>query len=128
MTLILTGLFPFGIVMGADSAYTQKVTDNLGRTRLRILTGLRKVYEIPKIKAGISCWGKGIIENGTCITDVWLSDFIKSREDQYDTTHAFAILLQERALLLCFRICMSGVRLERLKCSAIFSRLSPSST
>lgn len=93
MTLILTWLFPFGIVLGADSALTQSVSDTLGRRRRRILTGVRKVYSIPKIHAGVSCWGTGTIGNYT--TDVWLSDFIASHENQYNTIHDFAILLQD---------------------------------
>lgn len=95
MTLVLTWLFPFGIVMGADSALTQKVTDNLSRTRYRVLTGFRKVHWIPKIQAGVSCWGTGITEDNNCVTDFWLSDFITSNVVQCNTIHDFAILLQD---------------------------------
>lgn len=96
MTLVLTWLFPFGIVMGADSAVTYRnfyVIDPSGRRRPRILTGCRKVFQIPKIRAGISFWGKGTIGNIT--TDAWLSNFIISQEEQYENIHDFAILLQD---------------------------------
>jgi hypothetical protein len=93
MTLVLTWLFPEGIVMGADSAVTQHASTPSGRRIPRILTGLRKVYHIPKINAGISCWGKGRI--GNYPVDVWLPDFIDSHENEYDTIYDFAILLQD---------------------------------
>jgi len=96
MTLILTWLFPFGIVMGADSAITYPhlyVTEPNGRRRPRILTGVRKVFQIPKIHAGISFWGAANIGNQT--TDAWLSEFIISQENRYNNIHDFAILLQD---------------------------------
>lgn len=94
MTLVLTWLFPFGICMGADSAISYKsyITESSGRKRRRILTGGMKTLQIPKIKAGISFWGEGNIGDDT--TDVWLSDFIFSRRNQYTTIHDFATLLQ----------------------------------
>jgi len=92
VTLILTWLFPEGIIMGTDSAVTQPRTTPTGRTFNRILTGLKKVFHIPKINAGISCWGKGNI--GDYTVDVWLPDFISSHEEEYDTIHGFALLLQ----------------------------------
>ena len=93
MTLILTWLFPEGIVMGADSAVTQTVPSPSGRGKRRILTGYRKVYKIQKINAGISCWGTGKV--GEFRTDIWLPDFISSRESEYDSLHSLAILLQD---------------------------------
>lgn len=95
MTLVLTWLFPFGICMGADSAisYNSYITEPSGRKRRRILTGGTKTLWIPKIKAGISYWGEGCIDNVT--TDVWLSDFVFSHKDQYDNISDFATLLQD---------------------------------
>jgi len=95
MTLIQTWLFPFGISMGSDSAisYNTSITEPSGRKRMRILTGCTKTLWIPKIKAGISYWGDGNIDNVT--TDVWLSDFIFSRRDQYNNISDFAVLLQD---------------------------------
>ena len=48
---------------------------------------------IPKINAGISFWGEGKIGRDT--TDVWLSDFIYTRRDDYNDIHDFGILLQD---------------------------------
>jgi hypothetical protein len=81
--------------MGADSAisYNSYITEPSGRKRKRILTGGTKTLWIPKINAGISYWGEGNI--GDVTTDVWLSDFIFSHEDQYDSISDFAILLQD---------------------------------
>ena len=88
-------MFPFGIVMGADSAITFRnryVIDNSGRRRPLILLGGTKIFPIPKIHAGISFWGNANIGNST--TFEWLSNFIYSRENEYNNIHDFAILLQ----------------------------------
>ncbi|MCJ7559258.1 hypothetical protein MUO79_01405 [Candidatus Bathyarchaeota archaeon] len=66
--------------------------DYLGRKRPLILTGGRKIFPIPKIHAGLSFWGDAIIGNST--TFEWISNFIYSRENQYNDIHDFAILLQ----------------------------------
>jgi len=79
--------------MGTDSAVTRTITTPSGKATRRILTGYRKVYEIPKIKAGISFWGKGKI--GNFPLDVWIPDFIQSHEDEYDNIHDFSFLLQD---------------------------------
>jgi len=94
MTLVLTWLFPFGICMGADSAisYNSFITEPSGRKRRRVLTGGMKILQIPKIKAGISYWGEGNIGSDT--TDVWLSNFIFSNRDRYNSIHDLAVLLQ----------------------------------
>lgn len=94
MTLVLTWLFPFGICIGADSAISYKsyITEPSGRKERRILTGGIKILQIPKIKAGVSYWGEGNI--GCDTTDVWISNFIYSRRNEYDNIHAFATLLQ----------------------------------
>jgi len=87
MTLILTEISNFGIAMAADSA----VTDITNR---RVLTGVRKLQFIDKLKAGISVWGKGMINNTP--TDVWLQDFINSQITNYESLYDFAILLQNK--------------------------------
>lgn len=90
--------------MGADSAITYPntlVTLPNGRRRPRILTDCTKVFKIPKINAGISFWGKSF---GNDSTDVWLSEFITSREDEYNNISEFAILLQNELRTLVPRI------------------------
>jgi hypothetical protein len=96
MTLILTWLFPFGIFMGADSAVTftsQFVTDASGERKPLILTGGKKVFPIPKIRAGISFWGDANVGDST--TFEWISNFIYSHRSQYNNIHDFAALLQD---------------------------------
>ena len=93
MTLILTWLFHEGIVMGTDSAVTRTIASPSGVRIRRILTGYKKVYHIPKINAGISCWGKGEVDGYPL--DVWLPDFI-SHEENYGDIHELAISLQNR--------------------------------
>ena len=61
MTLILTEISPWGILMAADSAVTQQI-DIDGRPRQqRVLIGVNKLQVIPKLKAGIAVWGQGIM-------------------------------------------------------------------
>ena len=78
--------------MGADSALTHRgeyITDRFGMRRPRISTG-DKVFQIPKIHAGISYWGEATIGGQT--TDQWISAFVQSA--QYSTIDDFAVLLQ----------------------------------
>ncbi len=104
MTLVLTWLFPTGIVMGADSAITYRgsyVTGPHGRRQPRILTDCVKVVHVPKINAGVSFWGKSI-RNKT--TDVWLSEFITDHNEEFNDLHEFATLLQNELRGLVPRI------------------------
>ncbi len=74
MTLVLTELSFFGIVMAADSA----VTHTQPQTGLKyvIPNEAQKLRVIPYLNAGISCWGLGSIAGMP--TDQWLSNFINS--------------------------------------------------
>lgn len=72
MTLILTELSTQGIAMVADSAVT---STSGGRIIVRANVA-QKLYEIPYLQAGISCWGIGMISGVR--TDQWLSDFINN--------------------------------------------------
>jgi len=51
---------------------------------------LRPIY---KLQAGISVWGQGEIDGVD--TDIWLSEFIKRNEKNYNSLQEFAILLQD---------------------------------
>ncbi|MFE3846181.1 hypothetical protein ACFL1L_04920 [Thermoplasmatota archaeon] len=86
MTLILTEISKFGIAMVADSAVT--FADGVTRT----LSGVQKLQPIKKINAGISCWGEGTIKK--IDTDIWLSEFIRSKRRDYNSINEFALLLQ----------------------------------
>src|SRR5258706_2019567 len=91
MTLIITELSKFGIVMVADSAvtFTEILPD--GSQFHHVLNGAQKLQAIPYLKAGISVWGLGSIptQNGNLSTDVWINDFI-SRHSQVSALSDFA--------------------------------------
>lgn len=91
MTLLLTWLFPFAIIMGADSAATYRNPETGEITD--ILTGIQKVFHIPKINAGISCWGNARV--GDENLDTWLPRFIQDNEDSYESINDFSLLLQD---------------------------------
>lgn len=93
MTLVLTEISQYGMVMGADSAVTQKILLPNGRMESRVLTGVHKLLPVPYLQAGISCWGYGQI--GNCETDIWLSDFIRRQQGQSQTLQGFATQLQD---------------------------------
>ncbi|MHA1972652.1 MAG: hypothetical protein ACTSW1_06660 [Candidatus Hodarchaeales archaeon] len=90
MTLILTWLFPFGIVMGADSALTLR---NPHTYEITGIETVQKIYHIPKINAGISCWGNGKV--GEIPIETYLPAFIEERENEYSNIDEFATILKE---------------------------------
>jgi|SRR4030042_1099424 len=94
MTLILTELSKFGIAMATDSAitYTDARTPD-GKLKDRVFYGLRKLFPIPKLKAGVSFWGYGDFQG--VYLDNWLENFIEKMEPKYDSLKDFAILLQD---------------------------------
>lgn len=97
MTLILTEISNFGIVMAADSAVTEKIVQPNGTIIYRVLTGVRKLQVIDKLNAGVSVWGEGGIPPNTLNnmpTDIWLEGFINSQRSNYNSLHDFALLLQ----------------------------------
>lgn len=106
MTLVLTEISKFGIAMAADSAVTCDEPSPSGKTVPRVLTGVKKLQVIRKIQAGISVWGQGDIEvkDKIYFTDIWLTDFIENRKDDYSSLHDFAVLLQEE-----LRTCISPI-------------------
>jgi hypothetical protein len=79
MTLIITEINEFGIVMVADSALTQTVVVRPGVTRRRILQGVQKLQVVPNLCAGISMWGRATTK-GNMPVDVWLKEFINENE------------------------------------------------
>ena len=93
MTLILTELSKFGIAMATDSAITYPSKTPDGEFKNRVFEGLRKLFPIPKLKAGISFWGYGDFQD--VYLDDWLKNFIEKKEPQYNSLKDFAILLQD---------------------------------
>lgn len=93
MTLVLTEISPYGIVMGADSAVTCEIQLPGGSQGQRVLVGVQKLLPIPYLGAGVSCWGYGYI--GNIQTDIWLNDFIQRHEGQLGTLQEFAFSLRD---------------------------------
>jgi len=93
MTLILTEITQLGVAMAADSAVTRTISLSGDRSITRVLTGVQKLHYIPKINAGISCWGQGNI--GPLPMDIWLQDFILGRINEYNSLEDFARLLEQ---------------------------------
>ncbi len=93
MTLVLTEISSYGIVMGADSAVTCQTPLPNGQIGNRVLMGVQKLFPIPYLQAGASCWGYGQI--GNIETDIWLGEFITRCQGQSQTLQAFATLLRD---------------------------------
>ncbi len=57
MTLVLTEISKTGIAMAADSALTKDRPLPGKQVNVpRVYTGAKKLFQIPKLKAGISIW------------------------------------------------------------------------
>ena len=83
--------------MAADTAVTIKSQLPNGNVAYRVLTGVRKLQLIPKLKAGVSVWGEGTIRvnaNTIIDTDLWLADFIDRNSPNYASLNDFASLLE----------------------------------
>ena len=100
MTLLLTWLFPCGIIMGADSIATYRDRET-GEIRA-FSTGIQKVFPIPKIHSGVSFWGNAQV--GLIDIEEWMPKFISEREDDYDTIHDFSIILRDEISRYTLRI------------------------
>jgi hypothetical protein len=83
MTLIISELTSYGIVMVADTTVTHTAILPSGRIE-RVLNGVQKLQIIPYLPAGVSMWGLGNItlsNKSTISTDIWLVDFIRRHSD-----------------------------------------------
>lgn len=93
MTLVLTEISPYGIVMGADSAVTYKTQLPDGSETWRVLNGVQKLIPVVHLNAGVSCWGYGKIDS--IETDIWLRDFIERHVADTKNLKQFALALQD---------------------------------
>jgi len=98
MTLIITELSPFGIVMVGDTAQT---VDSLNADRTigeRAFFGLIKVIPVPKLNAGLAYWGWTKMppndEDHGVWMDWWLRDLVDKRQADYNTLEDLAKLLE----------------------------------
>jgi len=104
MTLILTELSKFGIAMAADSALTVPLRKPDGTIGDKVYYGAKKLFTIPKLKAGISYWGWGDIpypgadwfdKNKLERTELWLPHFLERSKERYNSISDLAQLLEE---------------------------------
>jgi len=110
MTLILTEISKLGIAMAADSAVTTREISPSGQFIQQVLKGVTKLHLIHKLDAGISIWGQGRIDGVS--SNIWLEDFIRTKEEEYDTLSSFASLLQEELRRYIPDIDVSNPRFE----------------
>lgn len=81
MTLVITEISRFGVVMTADTAETISVQGMSGAWYTRIKYGTPKLFPIVPLNGGVSFWGAGEIyvaasKSSRMPTDVWLEDFV----------------------------------------------------
>lgn len=97
MTLIITELSDFGIVMVGDTAQTIDSITPSGTMQNRAFYGLIKVLPVQKLQAGVSYWGWAKMppdDNRGRWMDWWLHDIIYNRRGEYDTLYDLAQLLE----------------------------------
>jgi len=104
MTLILAEFSHYGIAMATDSALTHTVLKPDGTVGDKDYYGARKLFVVPKLNAGISCWGWGEIpERGASweegqrkfMTELWLPFFLETNKANYNTISGLAMLLEK---------------------------------
>jgi len=104
VTLILTEFSHYGIAMATDSALTRTVLKPDGTVGDKDYYGARKLFVVPKLNAGISCWGWGEIpERGASweegqrkfMTELWLPFFLETNKANYNTISELAMLLEK---------------------------------
>jgi len=93
MTLIITEVSRYGIVMVADSAITSITTKNGNIHSISIEeNGATKLSKIDYLNAGISWWGLATINNKN--TEEWLSEFIEKNKNNCKSVSEFAKKLE----------------------------------
>jgi hypothetical protein len=96
MTLIVSEVSKFGVVMVADSAITTQQSDILPsgqQVPLYVRLGAAKVKQVPGKPIGTSFWGMGRIAN--IPTDIWLDDFFSNRIKPESTLEEICNILAE---------------------------------
>jgi len=94
MTLIITEVSRYGIVMVADSAITSITTKNGNIHSINIEeNGATKLSKIDYLNAGISWWGLATIsEKGT---EEWINEFIEKNKNDCKSVSEFAKKLEK---------------------------------
>ena len=84
MTIIVTQINKFGIVLGSDS--------NISNDRT-VIKEDKKIFEIRKLKSAL-CTAGSYSVNGTILSE-WLLNFISGNESKYSTLKEFTELLSK---------------------------------
>ena len=100
MTLILTELTKYGIVMVADNAITITCSAPDGTIKERSFKGLTKLFPIEKIQAGLSYWGWSTVKpfqkiQKGILFDWWINAFLIENNDEYSSLEELALLLEK---------------------------------
>jgi len=104
MTLILTELTSLGIAMAADSAITKDIRKPDGTIGEKVYYGAKKLFIVPKLRAGIAYWGWVYIpqpgedwsseERKLDLVELWLPYFLEKNKQDYDSIADLAQLLE----------------------------------
>jgi hypothetical protein len=104
VTLILTELSSLGITMAADSAITREVRKPDGTIGEKVYSGARKLFVVPKLRAGIGYWGWVYLpqpgsdwssgERTFDLLELWLPSFLDSNVERYNSIADLAELLE----------------------------------
>jgi len=97
MTLIITELSEFGIVMAGDSAITLSGVTPIKAFGDRAFFGLKKVIPVYKINAGIAYWGWTKMPphcDEVPWFDEWLESYLFLNQHKYSSIHELAALLE----------------------------------
>jgi len=103
MTLIVTELSYLGIAMAADSALTQEIRKPNGTIGDKVYYGAKKLFTVPKLRAGIAYWGwgdvpqpgAGWLNQGRLPTELWLPHFLEEKKECFDSISTLAQLLED---------------------------------
>ena len=117
MTLIITELSYFGIVMAADTAETVSSVNVRGLIEDRAFFGLTKLLPIKKLQAGISYWGWAKMppsSNNGVWMDWWLNHFLVRHRNNYNTISDLAKLLEKELRKIVPPLSKSALELNPL--------------
>jgi len=101
MTLVVSELRRYGVVMVADCAVTTRPAQSIvlpdgPPVTEYARTGAQKVFPVDQIQAGVSVWGRGSLDDGTPM-DLWLESLLRSGVREEDTLKTLGEMLAEEA-------------------------------
>src|SRR4029434_11147718 len=90
MSLVVSDVSNFGIIMVGDSAVTHRENG-----KLQYLSDAAKVQYSDKANVGFAMWGRVSLPNGVRL-DVWLRDFIDNQIERGDAVEAIGEKLAQQ--------------------------------